>query len=140
MAPTGKVPAAPTPSKGKKRYLAKQGPVSLQQLLALYKKLSGKDPTPEQQAEVQKLLVHRSARRQGIGRALMAAAEDAARVRRCWLLVLDTREGAHSDALYRRLGWTAFGRVPDYARDPDGALAACVFFMKRLSDVVSEPA
>jgi len=83
-------------------------------------------------AEIQKLLVVRTARRQGIGAALMRAAEELARSRGRWLLVLDTREGTEGDALYRRLGWTAFGRVVDYARDPDGALAACVFFMKRL--------
>jgi GNAT superfamily N-acetyltransferase len=83
-------------------------------------------------AEIQKLLVVRSARRQGIGAALMRAAEEVARNRGRWLLLLDTREGTEGDALYRRLGWTAFGRVVDYARDPDGALAACVFFMKRI--------
>ena len=30
-----------------------------------------------------------------------------------------------------RLGWQAFGTVPDYALDPDGTPAACVFFYKR---------
>jgi len=89
-------------------------------------------PNGRHRAEIQKLLVYRSARRQGIGAALMNAAEDVAREHGCWLLMLDTREGAPSDALYRRLGWTAFGRVADYARDPDGALAPCVFFTKRL--------
>ena len=83
-------------------------------------------------AEIQKLLVARTARRQGIGAALMRAAEEVARSRGRWLLLLDTREGTEGDALYRRLGWTAFGRVADYARDSDGTLAACVFFMKRL--------
>jgi acetyltransferase len=83
-------------------------------------------------AEIQKLLVVPTARQQGIGAALMRAAEEVARDRGRWLLLLDTREGTAGDALYRRLGWTAFGRVVDYARDPDGALAACVFFMKRI--------
>ena len=48
------------------------------------------------------------------------------------LLLLDTREASAAEALYRRSGWTAFGAVPDYACDPDGTPAGCVFFFKRL--------
>ena len=63
---------------------------------------------------------------------LMRAAEAVAQAHGRWLLLLDTREGSAGDALYRRLGWSPFGRVYDYACDPDGTLAECVFFMKRL--------
>jgi GNAT superfamily N-acetyltransferase len=61
---------------------------------------------PENQphrADVAKTLVHRRARRRGLGGALMRAAEDAARAAGKTLLVLDT---ASSDAerLYERLG------------------------------------
>jgi GNAT superfamily N-acetyltransferase len=84
-------------------------------------------------AEIEKLLVHRAARRRGIGAALMRAAEGVARQHGRWLLLLDTREDSAGEKLYRQLGWRPFGQVSDYARDPDGALAACVFFMKKLA-------
>jgi len=89
-------------------------------------------PNGRHRADVEKLLVLRSAQRQGIGAALMRAAEDVARACGRWLLLLDTRKDSEAETLYRRLGWTAFGDVADYARDPDGTLAACLFFVKRL--------
>src|SRR5689334_5013219 len=69
---------------------------------------------PENQphrAEVAKLLVHRRARRRGVGAALMLAAELAARASGKTLLVLDT---ASTEALrvYERLGWTSVGVIP----------------------------
>lgn len=85
-------------------------------------------------AEVQKLLVHSSARRRGLGRVLMTAAEAHARDRGCWLLVLDTRTGSAAETMYRHLGWQAMGRVPAYARDPDGEFADCTFFWKQLPE------
>jgi GNAT superfamily N-acetyltransferase len=89
-------------------------------------------PNGSHRAELQKLLVHRAARRIGLGRALMQAAEAHALQSGWWLLVLDTREASASDAMYRAMGWTPFGHVPDYARDPDGKLAGCTFFYKQL--------
>jgi GNAT superfamily N-acetyltransferase len=50
-------------------------------------------PNASHRAEVQKLLVLRSWRRQGIGLALMTAIEQAARQTGRSLLVLDTRLG-----------------------------------------------
>lgn len=89
-------------------------------------------PNQRHRADIQKLLVHRRYRRRGIARALMRAAEaHALRLGRT-LLTLDTRTGSAADVLYRGLGWTAFGIVPGYARDPDGRLADCTFFYKRL--------
>src|SRR5262245_13682324 len=73
-------------------------------------------------AEVQRLIVHRSARRQGLGRALMAALEDHARHTGRTLLVLDTREGDPSEALYERCGYTRVGVIPRYARSATGTL------------------
>jgi GNAT superfamily N-acetyltransferase len=89
---------------------------------------------PENQphrADVSKMLVHRRARRAGIGAALMRAAEDAARQSGKSLLVLDT---ASSDAerLYVRLGWTLAGIVPDYALLPQGGLCATSFYYRSL--------
>jgi GNAT superfamily N-acetyltransferase len=95
-------------------------------------------PSPKQnspyRADVQKVLVHRRARGRGIGSGLMAALEGVARGAGCWLLILDTYTGSDADRMYRRLGWTPFGTVPDYAFDTDGVPAAATFFYKDLRD------
>ena len=57
-------------------------------------------------------MVHRRARRQGLGRALMLAAEGEARRRGRTTLVLDTRQGDPSEILYRSLGWQLGGTIP----------------------------
>lgn len=85
-------------------------------------------------ADVAKLLVHRRARRQGLGRRLMAAAEaEALRTGRT-LLTLDTEAGSDAERLYARLGWTAFGQVPGYAMTADNRFRqTCTFFFKELA-------
>ena len=85
-------------------------------------------------AEVQKLMVLRAARGEGIGTRLMRDVEALAARRGFRLLLLDTRADSTAERLYRRLGWHPFGRVPDYASDPDGTLAECVFFFKRCGE------
>ncbi len=94
----------------------------------------GLDTPPNQphRADVKKMLVHRSARRSGVGAALMAAVEDAARRHGRWLLVLDTVPGENGYRLYRRAGWTESGIIPDYALFPDGRLCDTALFWKRL--------
>jgi GNAT superfamily N-acetyltransferase len=84
-------------------------------------------------AEVVRLLVHRRARRHGLGRALMRAIEDEARRRGRTTLVLDTREGDPSERLYQALGWTRAGVIPRYARSADGALDGSAFYYKLLA-------
>ena len=88
-------------------------------------------PNGRHRAEVQKLLVLRAARRAGLGTALMHAVVVLAASRGHRLLLLDTRGDSAAERLYRRLGWHAFGTVPDYACDPDGTPAGCTFFYKR---------
>lgn len=83
-------------------------------------------------AEIGKVIVHRSARRRGLARALMTAAEDHARAEGRWLLVLDTVTGSDADAMYRALGWQETGIVPDYALLPDGRPWPATFFWKDL--------
>ena len=83
-------------------------------------------------ADVAKMLVHRRARRQGIAQQLMAAVDDAARVERKTVLVLDTVTGGDAERLYERAGWQRVGVVPDYALMPDGALCGTTFFCKRV--------
>lgn len=90
-------------------------------------------PNQAHRADIRKLIVARDARGRGLGRALMDAAERTALARGRSLLVLDTRAGSDADRLYRSLGWIDVGTIPDYAADPDGTLAPCTFFYKRLS-------
>jgi ribosomal protein S18 acetylase RimI-like enzyme len=89
---------------------------------------------PENQphrADVAKLLVHRRARGEGIGRRLMEAVEDAAREQGRRVLVLDTASDT-AERLYERLGWQRVGLVPDYALMPDGELCATTFYYKHV--------
>ena len=85
-------------------------------------------------AEIGKVIVHRSARRRGIARALMAAAETTARADGRWLLILDTQADSPADALYRALGWHELGTMPDHAYRSDGILAPTTYFWKDLRD------
>lgn len=75
-------------------------------------------PNQPHRADVAKLLVHPAARRQGLGRALMLALEDRARALGRSLLVLDTRSGDPSQALYQSLGFRIAGEIPGYCLNP----------------------
>ncbi|HSV54021.1 MAG TPA: GNAT family N-acetyltransferase [Burkholderiaceae bacterium] len=91
---------------------------------------------PENQphrADVSKMLVHRRARRHGLGALLMQAAEELAREHGKSLLVLDT---ASSDAerLYARLGWQRCGVIPGYALLPSGGLCDTTYFYRELNN------
>ncbi len=83
-------------------------------------------------AEVTKLMVLTSARRRGVGRMLMEAAEAEARRLGRTTLVLDTRQGDPSEVLYRGMGWQPAGVIPRYARSADGTLHATAFYYKLL--------
>jgi GNAT superfamily N-acetyltransferase len=83
-------------------------------------------------AEVVKVLVHRRARQRGIGAGLMSAVEALARSDGRWLLILDTTTGSDADRLYRRLGWTPFGEVPNHALRTNGDLSDTTYFFKDL--------
>jgi GNAT superfamily N-acetyltransferase len=90
---------------------------------------------PENQphrADVAKMLVHRRARRQGLGEALMLAAEATARECGKTLLMLDTTVGMDAERLYARLGWQRFGEVPGHALLAHGGLSDTAFFYRTL--------
>lgn len=89
-------------------------------------------PNGRHRAEITKVLVHPDARRRGLGRALMLAAEAVARAEGRSLLILDTRSDDAGEALYRALGYAVTGVVPDYACSPEGVPEACTFMHKRL--------
>jgi ribosomal protein S18 acetylase RimI-like enzyme len=90
-------------------------------------------PNGRHRAEIVKLMVHRDARGQGLARALLATAEQAAARAGITLLLLDTATGTAADHLYRDTGWTRYGIVPGYAADPAGTLEDCSFYYKRLA-------
>jgi GNAT superfamily N-acetyltransferase len=73
-------------------------------------------PNQQHRAEVMKLLVHPSARRQGIARALMMAVEAVARSAGRTLLTLDTWTGRPAETLYQAFGYVTVGVIPRYAR------------------------
>lgn len=89
-------------------------------------------PNSRHRAELVKLMVHRSARGQGLGRRLLATAEEAAASAGLTLLHLDTETGSPAEHLYRTAGWTRAGAVPDYAADPSGVLRGTTLYYKRL--------
>ncbi|MES2127496.1 MAG: GNAT family N-acetyltransferase [Pseudomonadota bacterium] len=92
---------------------------------------------PENQphrADLAKMLVHRRARRQGLGAALMRAAESLARACGKTLLVLDTVTGGDGERLYASLGWQRVGSIPNYALYPDGRPCASTYFYRALGD------
>lgn len=89
---------------------------------------------PENQphrGDIAKMLVHRRARRRGVGAALLTAAEHCAVALGKTLLVLDTASD-DAERLYARCGWQAVGRIPNYALYPDGRSCATTFFYKSL--------
>ncbi|HEU6442905.1 MAG TPA: GNAT family N-acetyltransferase [Microvirga sp.] len=91
---------------------------------------------PENQphrADIAKMLVHRSARKRGIGAALMRAAEKAAREAGKTVLVLDTVTGSDGERLYARLGWQRVGVIPNYALWPQGGLCGTTYFHKQIT-------
>lgn len=90
---------------------------------------------PENQphrADLMKLLVHRGARRRGIGEALMRAAEAEALAAGRRLLVLDTADDG-AERLYRRLGWQRVGAIPGYALWPRGGPCDTVVYYRTLA-------
>lgn len=92
---------------------------------------------PENQphrADLVKMLVHRRARRQGLGAALMRAAETTARGCCKTLLVLDAVTDGDAARLYKRLGWVRVGDIPGYALLPQGGLCSTTFFYRVLAD------
>ena len=89
-------------------------------------------PNAPHRAEIQKMLVHSSARRQGIATRLMRAAEDAARESGRWLIFLDTDHGSDAEPLYRSLGYHYAGGIPAFSRNHHGIFTDNAIYYKRL--------
>lgn len=83
-------------------------------------------------ADLAKVLVHRRARHQGLGSALVRAAEETARDCGRDLLVLDTVTGSDAQRLYERLGWIRVGDVPRFALLPTGEFCSTTYYYRDL--------
>jgi GNAT superfamily N-acetyltransferase len=95
---------------------------------------------PENQphrADLAKMLVHRRARRQGLGAGLMQAAEATALECGRTLLVLDAVTDGDAARLYARLGWVRVGDIPEYALMPQGGFCSTTVFYRRLAGPAS---
>lgn len=90
-------------------------------------------PNQPHRADVAKLLVHQSARRQGVARQLMDNLDDIAKKNGKTLLVLDTATGSDAEFFYARSGWERVGEIPGYAQMPDGTVTGTTIFYKNLT-------
>ncbi|RIK63505.1 MAG: GNAT family N-acetyltransferase [Planctomycetota bacterium] len=77
-------------------------------------------PNQPHRAEVVKLLVDHRRRGAGLGARLMHDIEEEARATGYRLLTLDAKRGGAAERLYRRMGWTYVGVIPNFAVNPDG--------------------
>ncbi|WP_246283086.1 GNAT family N-acetyltransferase [Marinifaba aquimaris] len=82
--------------------------------------------------EVQKLMVAKSSQGQGYSKQLMMALEVQAKALALSLLVLDSRLGDIASLLYKKLGFSQAGIIPDYVLNSDGLLEATVVFYKQI--------
>lgn len=89
-------------------------------------------PNQPHRAEIAKMMVHPAWRGRGLGRALLRAAEDAARARGRTLLVLDTAATGGAAPFYEGAGYVFAGEIPDFALLPHGGLTATRLYWKRL--------
>ncbi|MGB9039633.1 MAG: GNAT family N-acetyltransferase [Acinetobacter calcoaceticus] len=83
-------------------------------------------------AEVEKLMVLTSARKQGIATLLLNELEKFSREKGLRLLVLDTREGDVSELLYTKIGFVRVGVIPNFALSSNGNFDGTAIYYKRL--------
>ncbi len=75
-------------------------------------------------------MVHPARRGQGVGRALLARAEQAAERLGRQLLTLETPAGGQGERLLRAAGWREAGRIPGQALDEAGAPLEAVTYLR----------
>jgi GNAT superfamily N-acetyltransferase len=89
-------------------------------------------PNQPHRCEVAKMMVQPSARRKGIGRALMQALDAEARGAGKTLVTLDTRTGDKAEPLYKAAGFRTAGVIPGFALDPDGKAHHATTYMYKM--------
>lgn len=83
-------------------------------------------------AEVEKLMVLTTARKQGIATLLLNELENFSREKGLRLLVLDTREGDVSELLYSKIGFVRVGVIPSFALSSNGNYDGTAIYYKKL--------
>ncbi|WP_096085220.1 GNAT family N-acetyltransferase [Agaribacterium haliotis] len=83
-------------------------------------------------ADVEKLMVHTSARKQGLASLLMQYLEQLALAHQRRLLVLDTRKGDVAENLYRARNFQLAGEIPGFAANAEGGFDSTLYFYKAL--------
>ena len=71
-------------------------------------------------AIVEKMIVSAAMRGRGIGKALMSALLEAARLRGRSLLLINARRDDPAERIYKSMGFREFGIIPGYTIDADG--------------------
>lgn len=94
--------------------------------------LCGKE-NGQHRAEVQKLIVLKECRGQGIASQLMQHLEHFARSQGRHLLILDTQTGSAAEMLYQKLGWQRAGEIPNFALNPAGLLFPTSLYFKLIT-------
>jgi ribosomal protein S18 acetylase RimI-like enzyme len=89
-------------------------------------------PNQPHRAEIVKMMTRAAHRHRGVATALMQTAEAIAIERGRTLLVLDTAVEDGAAKLYRSLGYTLAGVIPDYALKPRGGLTGTMIHWKRI--------
>jgi acetyltransferase len=89
-------------------------------------------------AEIEKLMVHPDARKQGIAKKLMHQVEAVAQKLARSLLILDTQTDSLAYQLYLNLGYQRVGEIPGFAFSIDGELEATCIFYKHVPDDIQE--
>ncbi|RKH10368.1 N-acetyltransferase [Corallococcus sp. CA047B] len=84
-------------------------------------------------ADLMKLMVHPSARGQGVSSRLLREVEQFARSEGRTLLVLDSELGSKAESVYQHHQWQRVGEIPGYAKDTGGVLRSTVVYFKTLS-------
>ncbi|MBV9345513.1 MAG: GNAT family N-acetyltransferase [Gammaproteobacteria bacterium] len=115
--------------RGARRLLLAEG--SGGELLGTVQLVLARAENQPHRADLAKMLVRRSARRRGVGRALLEAAEMSAREAGRTVLVLDTASDA-ARRLYERCGWQRVGDIPGYALWPGGGACPTTIYYRLL--------
>ena len=90
-------------------------------------------PNARHRAELQKLIVGTRVRGRGVGRAIMAALHDSARLYGRSLIILYTRRETGAQGFYEDLGYTAAGVIPGYTFGQMGERYDTVLMYRELS-------
>jgi len=91
-----------------------------------------REPGGANRAALEKILVHCTARRRGVGTALLQAAEIEALSLRRGLLFLDAEAGSGAERLVERAGFVRVGELPDFACTPNGHWRPAAIWYKTL--------